>query len=182
MNNNRVCPVEKAKMLDSWFRKLFQNPKKILRKYIKKGMTVLDFGCGSGFHTIEIAKLLDSTGKVIAVDFQEGMLNIVKNKMQGTELEKIVQLHKCEQDSIGISERVDFILAFYVVHEVPNQDKLFQEFKSILNQNGSILIVEPKFHVNKIEFGQMVNKLKNIGFKEIEQPKIFKSRAIHLSF
>jgi 2-polyprenyl-3-methyl-5-hydroxy-6-metoxy-1,4-benzoquinol methylase len=54
-NNNRVCPVEKAKHLDSFFRKILQNPQKILRKYINKGMTVLDFGCGPGFFTIEIA-------------------------------------------------------------------------------------------------------------------------------
>jgi len=44
-----VCPVESAKGLDNFFRKLVQNPKKILKDYVKKGMTVLDVGCGPGF-------------------------------------------------------------------------------------------------------------------------------------
>ncbi|MCD4808269.1 MAG: hypothetical protein K8R06_04975 [Methanosarcinales archaeon] len=47
--NKHLCPVENAKGLDNIFRKLVQNPKKILKDYAKEGMTVLDVGCGPGF-------------------------------------------------------------------------------------------------------------------------------------
>ena len=39
-------------------------------------MTVLDIGCGPGFFTREIAKMLNGTGKVIDANIQEGMLKI----------------------------------------------------------------------------------------------------------
>jgi len=58
-DNNRVCPVERAGALESPMRRIFQSPRRMLKKYIKEGMTVLDFGCGPGYFTIEIAKLLN---------------------------------------------------------------------------------------------------------------------------
>ena len=44
-------------------------------------MTVLDLGCGTGYFTLETAKLLDNNGKVIAADVQKGMLDILKQKL-----------------------------------------------------------------------------------------------------
>lgn len=76
--NPRVCPVEKAGGLDNSIRRFLQNPEKILKPHINPGMTVLDMGCGPGFFTIEIAKLLNGSGKVIAADLQAGMLEIVR--------------------------------------------------------------------------------------------------------
>ena len=178
--NKRVCPVENAGGLDNSIRKFLQNPRKILKPYIGTGMTVLDLGCGPGFFSIEIAKLLHDSGKVIAADLQEGMLEKVNKKIKGTELEQRVDLHKCEDDKVGITEKVDFILAFYMIHEVPDQDKLFEELKSILKPEGKIYIIEPKFHVSKKSFEEMINRLKNIGFEIIDQPKIFFSRTVLL--
>ena len=183
MNNEktkRICPVENAGGLDNSIRRFLQNPRKILKPFISKGMTVLDLGCGPGFFSIEIAKLITDSGKVIAADLQEGMLEKVKNKIKGTELEQRVELHKCEADKVGIHEKVDFVLAFYMIHEVPNQDMLFEEVKSILKPEGKIYIIEPKFHVSKKSFEEMINRLKNIGFEIIDQPKIFFSRTVLL--
>jgi len=55
------------------------------------------------------------------------MLQKLKEKIDGTELEKRITRHKCEENKIGVSEKVDFILAFYVVHEIPNQEEFFGE-------------------------------------------------------
>ena len=71
---NRVCPVELANSLDSKIRSLIQNPRKILKPYIKEGMKVLDIGCGPGFFSVAIAEMVGKNGKVIAADMQEGML------------------------------------------------------------------------------------------------------------
>ena len=178
---NNVCPVERAGRLDIRIRKLLQNPKKILGNYIKKGMTVLDVGCGTGFFSVEMAKMLGNPGKVIAADLQEGMLKKLKNKIKGTEIEKKIRLHKCQEDKIGISEKVDFALAFYMVHEVPDQKIFFEEIKSILKPNGKFLIVEPKyFHVSKRDFERMVKNAMDIGFKPVEKPRVFLGRAIVL--
>lgn len=175
MNNerNRVCPVELANSLDSKIRMWLQNPQKILSPYVKKGMKVLDVGCGPGFFSVELAKKVGAEGKVYSVDLQEEMLQKLRDKIYGTPLGKIIQLIKCERDEINVPEKVDFILAFYMVHEVPNKDKFFTTLKNILNENGTLLIVEPKFfHVSKKEFATTISKAEAVGFNAAEGSKL----------
>ena len=50
-------------------------------------MKVLDIGCGPGFFSIELAKMVGKGGKIFSVDLQEVMLQKIRNKIQGTELE-----------------------------------------------------------------------------------------------
>jgi ubiquinone/menaquinone biosynthesis C-methylase UbiE len=172
-DKNRVCPVELANSLDSKIRRWLQNPQKILSPYVKEGMKVLDVGCGPGFFSVELAKLVGAKGKVYSVDLQEGMLQKLRNKIYGTPLERIIQLIKCEKDKIVVPEKVDFILAFYMVHEVPDKDKLFATLKNFLNAGGELLIVEPKlFHVSKKEFASTISKAEAAGFKAAEGPKL----------
>ena len=174
---NRVCPVELAGSLDNRIRRWFQNPQKILSPYIQEGMKVLDFGCGPGFFTIEMARLVGKSGRVIAADLQEGMLDRLRRKIQGTELGERITLHKTEADKIGLSEKVDFILAFYMVHEIPDQEGFFQETAEILNPQGRLFIVEPPFHTSRSDFEKMMRLAKKAGFVLIDQPKVFLSRT-----
>jgi len=182
MNDKKkhICPVERANGLDNFFRKLVQNPKKILKDYVKEGMTVLDVGCGPGFFSVGIADMVGASGKVIAVDLQQGMLDKIKNKIKGTEIENIIELHKCEEDRIGISTKVDLILAFYMVHEVPDQDKFLKEMYSILKPDGNFYIVEPAFHVSKKAFEETVDRADTIGFSQVERPGMILSKAVVL--
>lgn len=178
----RVCPVGKAGSLDNIFRKWAHNPKKILGNYVKEGMAVLDFGCGPGLFSMEMAKMVGDSGKVIAADLQSEMLEKLKSKIQGTEIENRIKLHKCEEDKIGILEKVDFALAFYAVHEVPNQEKFMDEIKSILKLCGIFFIIEPNFHVSKRAFEETIEKSAAIGFKLVEKPKVFFSRTAVLKY
>lgn len=179
--NPYVCPAGSAGSLDNSLRKWLHNPEKLLSPYIKKGMTVLDLGCGPGVFTVEIAKLLQTTGIVIAADLQDEMLNIVADKIKDTASESRIKLHKCEKNSIGITERVDFILAFWMIHEVPDHARLFKELKLILKPGGTLFIIEPRFHVNHKSFEQMSSGLLNSGFKIVDTPKVFFSRTLLLT-
>ncbi|MBN2777086.1 MAG: methyltransferase domain-containing protein [Bacteroidales bacterium] len=174
-----ICPVEKAGILDSIFRRSIQNPKKIIEPYVSEGEIVMDLGCGPGFFTVEMAKIVRNTGKVFAVDVQQGMLELVAEKIKGSEYQEIVYLHKAEFDNLNFSNKVDFILAFYVVHEI-NRDNLFAELRSILNPDGKILIVEPNFHISKKVYNNMLGVLEKEGFEIILKPTIFLSRAVLL--
>jgi len=177
-DRNRVCPMEKAGGLDTCFRRIFQNPKRILKPYIQPGMTILDVGCGPGFFTLEMARMLNGSGKVIAADLQQGMLEIVKIKIKESPFEKLVEPHRCESGKMGVTTPVDFILAFYVLHELPDQKTFFEEVKSILKPGGRFLIVEPKYHVTEKEFEVLINDLISSGFKIIKRPKILFSRSV----
>jgi ubiquinone/menaquinone biosynthesis C-methylase UbiE len=178
--NNRVCPVERAGILDNRIRRWIQNPQKILKLYVEEGMTVLDVGCGPGFFSIDMAQMVGKPGRVIASDLQEGMLQKLRDKIQGTELEERITLHKCEENRIGVSEKVDFVLAFYMVHEVPRQEEFFHEIGAIIKPNGQVLIVEPPFRVSKRAFEETIRKARDAGFRLTERPKVFLSKAVIL--
>ena len=176
-----VCPVEFAGSLSNPLRRLIHNPRKILGSYINKGMTVIDLGCGPGYFTTWLARMVGEEGMVIAADLQQGMLEKVIEKIRGTDLEQRIKIHKCQDDKIGVSEKVDFVLAFWMVHEVPDQQKMFEELRSILNQGGRILVIEPKFHVTKESFKKMITLIESAGFEIIESPKVSLSRTVLLS-
>ena len=177
---NNVCSVERAGALDISLRKLFQSPKRILKPYIKEGMTVADIGCGPGFFTIEMAKLVGHNGKVTAVDLQDGMLAIVRGKTENSNLRIIVEFHNCKDNKIGLSKTFDFILVFYMLHEVPDQTAFLTELNSLIKPGGKILIVEPKFHVTKNDFDNSGIKMQKAGFTVLDRPKIFFSRSVVL--
>jgi ubiquinone/menaquinone biosynthesis C-methylase UbiE len=183
MNNGkqRVCPVERAGRLDSRIRRWLQDPKKILSPYVKDGMTVLDVGCGPGFFSTGMAQLVGKSGRVIAADLQEGMLQKIRDKISGTELEDRITLHKCEETRIGVSESVDFVLLFYMVHEVPNKKNFFSEISSILKPNGQVLIVEPPVHVSKSAFEKTLEIARGVGFRAAKGPYVFLSKTVILT-
>ena len=174
-----VCPLFMAGVLDSKFRKLFHNPRKILKPYIKKESVALDLGCGPGLFSIEIAKLLEGTGKVISVEMQEGMLEIIRKKIKGTPLENNIVLHKCSSEKIDVKENVDFVLMFYMVHEVPSKENLFDEVLPLINKNGLLMIVEPKL-ISEKTFNMMTNSIMEKGFEEVDKLKIPLSRGVVL--
>jgi hypothetical protein len=78
-----ICPMFMARPLDSRLRRRFQNPRRILAPHVLEGMTVLDFGCGPGFLTVEAAELVGERGRVIAADLQQPMLDIIAKKIAG---------------------------------------------------------------------------------------------------
>jgi SAM-dependent methyltransferase len=177
---NRVCPVTLAGGLDNRIRRWLQNPRKILEPHVKKGMKVLDIGCGPGFFSVELAQMVGKSGRVVALDLQEGMLRKLSNKIRGTELEERITLHKCEKDSFGLSELVDFTLAFYMVHEIPDQERFLNDIKSVLKPGGQVLIVEPPLHASKKGFEGTVRKAQDVGFIVIDWPKMFPNKAVLL--
>jgi ubiquinone/menaquinone biosynthesis C-methylase UbiE len=181
MKRPYICPAFFAGSLDNFFRKLVQDPNKILIPYVREGMTVLDLGCGPGYFSVELAKLVGEAGKLIAADLQEGMLEKLKKKIINTDLEKRIELHKCMETTTGIKQRVDFILAFWMIHEVPDHDRFFSELKDLLKPDGKILVAEPKIHVTGIAFEKMLSVVKMTGFEIAAGPKAFFSRSVVLS-
>jgi ubiquinone/menaquinone biosynthesis C-methylase UbiE len=177
-DKNRICPVEQSDSLTAKYRRWLQNPRKLLSGYVREGMTVLDYGCGPGFFTMDMAELAGESGKVIAADLQPGMLDKLRGRIRNTSLEKRIHLHTCTNGTIGVSEAVDFILAFYVFHEVKHIDAVMKEVRSVLKKGGYLYVAEPKFfHVSRDAFDQTVRLITNNGFVRVDSPGVFWSRA-----
>jgi ubiquinone/menaquinone biosynthesis C-methylase UbiE len=181
MSQPYVCPATLSGSLDNFLRRLLHKPEMILKPYINKGMVVLDMGCGPGYFTPEMARLVGEEGWVIAADLQQAMLDLMVKKITGLNLEKRVEPHLCQSETIGINTKVGFILLFWMVHEVPDQLKFFNELRMILNPDGKILVAEPKIHVTKKSFSAMTAKLESAGFQICDHPSIAISRSLVLT-
>jgi len=181
MSQPYVCPASFSGSLDNFLRRLVHKPEKILKPLINEGMVVLDIGCGPGYFTAEIARLVGEGGKVIAADLQQAMLDKMIRKLRDCGLEKRVEAHQCQSERTGIEKKADFILTFWMIHEVPDQQKFFEELRSLLNPGGMILVAEPKFHVTKNSFSAMISRLESAGLQIIDHPQIALSRSLLLT-
>jgi ubiquinone/menaquinone biosynthesis C-methylase UbiE len=183
MNKRRdlVCPVTLAGSLDSRIRRWLQSPRRLLEPYVRAGTTALDFGCGPGFFTLELARLVGSSGRVIAADLQPGMLERVRAKTRGTALEPRITLHQCQPDRIGLSTPVDFALAFYVLHELPDPAAFLTELRQLLTAQGQLFIVEPPFHVTRTAFEATLQVARQAGFRLVDRPRIRFNKAALLA-
>jgi ubiquinone/menaquinone biosynthesis C-methylase UbiE len=172
-----VCPAAHGKWLATPLRRLVQKPEKILAGLIREGQKAVDLGAGPGFFTIPMAKLVGDTGCVIAVDIQDGMLDQLKSNARSAGVESRIRLHKCEPDKIGVEEPVDFVLAFYMLHEVPDYQDYLLQIHDMLKPGGRLLIVEPKFHVSAPDYRKTLGAAIATGMKLVGEPRIALSRS-----
>ena len=180
-SGHHICPWWIAYTFDNPLRKIFHKPEKILGDYVKEGMTVMDLGCGMGHFSIGMADLVGSTGKVLAVDLQQKMLNVMGKRAQRAGMADRICAHLCRADELEIEDQIDFILAFWMVHEVPDQKKFFNNLKSMLGPEGKILIAEPKMHVTAEDLKRTVDIAQSCGWHCIETPDIRLSHAALLA-
>lgn len=173
-----VCDVKHAKHLDSNWRRWVQNPEKILNGLLKPGQTAMDIGCGTGLFAVQMAEMVGDTGKVIAIDLQQGMLDLAREKADSYGVTSRMIFHCCEQDSLGVKEKADLILAFYMVHEVPDKKRFFKEVVTLLKDVGIFFLVEPKiFHVSKQDYLYTISLARECGLEEAGTRKIVLSRS-----
>jgi ubiquinone/menaquinone biosynthesis C-methylase UbiE len=171
-----------AASLDTRLRRFLYRPDRLAVRLVKPGDRVLDFGCGPGFFTREFAKRAGDGGQVFSADLQEEMLAIVRAKMDAEGLAGRVTTHRCRPDSIDLPENLngtfDLATAIFVVHEVPDPEKLFREIAGLLRPGGTFFFSEPPFLVPGSEFARKIELAKSCGFQPGEQSWYFVNRAV----
>ena len=172
-----VCPPWFASVIDNRLRRWLHKPEEILGRLIAPGFTAVELGCGSGPFTIALAKMVGFSGRVIAADVQPAMLGKVQKRVAQARMQDRVELHVCAREHIGLAVSVDFVLAFWMVHEVPSAVALFAEMHESLNPEGKLLLVEPKLHVGRSEFQREVDAALEARFQLLERPSVRFSRA-----
>jgi ubiquinone/menaquinone biosynthesis C-methylase UbiE len=178
----RVCPVWVGYLLASPLRRLLHDPEKILAPYVKQGMTVLDIGSAMGFFSIPLAKMVGPKGKVICVDMQEKMLQRLQKRAEKAGVADRIETRLCDQNSLRLHDRKGTadLAAFFVVHEVPDHPRLFDEIAAALKPNALLLVAEPKGHVKEEDFNRSVVETEQHGFKVVARPEIRRSRVVAL--
>jgi ubiquinone/menaquinone biosynthesis C-methylase UbiE len=177
VRSEHVCPWWLCFTFDNFLRPLFHDPVRMLKGYIREGDTVLDVGPGMGYFTIPMARMVGETGKAIAADVQQKMLTLLVSRAKKAGLAQRIEPHLVSQASLGIHEQIDFALAFWMVHEVPERDRFLEELKSLLKVGGLFLMVEPAMHVSKTRYQETERRAQAAGFVVKERPKISMSRS-----
>ncbi len=135
-------------------------------------MTVIDIGCGMGYFSIGMAKVVGEDGKIISVDIQQKMLDTLTKRAEEAGVAKRITTILCKDNKIGINEKVDFALTFWMTHETPDELEFLKQVHAILKKSGKLLLAEPKIHVTFAEFKKTVARAQQAGFKLIESPRI----------
>ena len=177
---HRVCPWWLGYWLISPLRKYSQDPQKVLAPYVHEGMTVLEPGPGMGYFTLEIARLVGPSGRVVAVDVQSKMLDRLKRRAAKAGLLERVDARMSPADSMGLAQlngSVDFSFAFAVVHEFPDAGRFFAEVAAASKPGATVLVAEPSGHVKGAAFDAELQAAAAAGLSFVERPHIRRSHA-----
>lgn len=168
VNKPHVCPWWVGYFLISPLRRFIQDPESILAPYVKEGMTVLEIGPGMGYFSLPLARLVGEKGKVLCVDIQKRMLERLMKRAAKAGIADRITTVLASEYSLHLDAypgAADFALAFAVVHEVPDQSRLFEETYRVMKPASLLCLSEPKGHVEEEDFKKTIELAKANGFK-----------------
>lgn len=174
-----ICPAWFAFSLDNRLRRLVHDPERILASYVKPGMVCADIGCGPGFFTLALARLAGPGGQVIAVDLQPRMLARMQENAARHNLSSGIAARQCRPDDLMIQERLDFALAFWMVHEVSKRQRpsFFAQLGGAMKPGGLVLVTDPGVPWLSPDFRRSMEAAQMAGFAVIDHPRISLSRT-----
>ncbi len=180
MARRGVCPWWAGYLLANPLRRLQYDPARLLAPYVRAGMTVLEPGPGMGFFTLDLARLVGAAGRVVAVDIQPRMLETLRRRAGKAGLIQRIDTRLARPEALGIDDlagSVDFVLAFAMVHEVPDAGAFFAEAARALKPGGAVLLAEPFGHVGAAEFDAELRAAGAAGLAVVERPAIRRSKT-----
>ena len=140
------APAFIGQLLDSGYRRRVQPPAQLIeRSGIKRGMHVLDLGCGPGAFTTFIARAVGDKGKVYALDIQADMLKQLENKLSKPENNDIKNIKLIEGNAYELpfdDNSLDLVNMVTVLQEIPDRNRTLHEVKRVLKQGGFLAVTE----------------------------------------
>jgi ubiquinone/menaquinone biosynthesis C-methylase UbiE len=177
---HEVCPWWLGYLLAHPLRRVWQEPMKILRPFVTEGMTVLEPGCGMGFFTIDLARLVGPNGRVVAVDIQPRMLAGLGRRANRAGVTNRIDARLARPEGLDVEDldgRVGFCLAYALVHELADPARFFLEIRRALERGGHLLVAEPRGHVTERAFAATVTTARAAGLALEPGPRIRLSRT-----
>jgi SAM-dependent methyltransferase len=143
---------------------------------VKPGQTVCDLGCGNGYHTLRLAELVGREGKVLAVDIQKEMLDMLAERAKRKGFENIERIHGTLVDPKLPERKVDLVLLVDVYHEFSHPAHMLRAIRRSLSDKGRVVLVEfraedpdvPILPLHKMTREQVERELTANGFELVE--------------
>ncbi|MEZ5124750.1 MAG: methyltransferase domain-containing protein [Thermoleophilia bacterium] len=170
-----------GRAIGSPVRGIVHDPLHILFSEVRAGDQCLDLGCGGGFFTLPLARLVGSSGRVVAADIQPEMLEGVRRRADAAGLLDRIEPRLIGADGIGDVAAFDFVLAFWMLHEVPDQARTLSQLRRALKPGGRVLLAEPAGRVGEAAFARSVEMARDAGLRPIRAARISASRAVVLA-
>ena len=110
------------------------------KKYLNGSNIVLDYGCGTGTTSCEIANRVK---EIHAIDISSKMIEIAKRKVVASKVENINFSQTDIFDKRYKKESFDVILAFNMLHTVADPQVVLQKIYELLKPEGLFISVTP---------------------------------------
>lgn len=174
MVSKRFKPSNAGRLLDPK-RREFISPEQVLNELdVKAKDHIADLGAGNGYFTMPIAEAAE---KVYAVDIEKQMLDLLRKRVSDkVEIDNIDYVVSSLEEINLPNSVADKAVAAFVVHEVPDLTKAFQEFKRIIKPGQKLLILE--WEAIEMEMGPPIDerissaKMKQIFEENGLEPKV----------
>jgi ubiquinone/menaquinone biosynthesis C-methylase UbiE len=144
---------------------------------VKPGMTMCDMGCGNGYHTLRLAKMVGPEGKVLGVDIQREMLQFLTERAEKEGITNVTPIHGSVVDPQLPEGAVDLILCVDVYHEFSHPEHMLTAMRKSLAPGGRLVLVEfraedptvPIKPLHKMSKKQINKELSANGFKLVQE-------------
>lgn len=120
-----------------------EEPAKLLAALgVERGMTVCDLGCGNGFYTLPLAAEVAPDGRVLAVDIQREMLQLLNDRAKARSVRGIRTIRGRVDDPRLPLEAIDLVLMVDVYHEFSHPEEMLAGVHASLKPTGRVALVE----------------------------------------
>jgi len=178
-----TCPWLMQYLFVSPLRRLLEPPEKLIGPFVRPGMTVVEPGCGFGFVSLELARLVGEEGKVVSVDLEPRAVERLEKRARKAGLTGRMELRSCEPRDLGLADyhgQVDLIAVINTLHEFEDLPGFLDQATVLLKPSGRMLVVEPKGHVKPASFQAELQCCKLAGFGVLDTPEMGKRRMAAL--
>lgn len=122
------------------FEYIHQKSRKNTRKHLESSNVVLDYGCGTGTTACEIA---NDVKEIYAIDISSKMVEISKEKAAKKNIKNVTFTEGDIFDEKLKKESFDRILAFNMLHTIPNPENAVQRINELLKPDGLFISITP---------------------------------------